>query len=159
MACATTPSPASTDPGPAPDTSVLGRARAAAGTVTSLADGMEAARRRKAADYREAYVDSTLEDTRLEGTVVHAGIQDLFGILAASAVMLLVTMFVVNIIGDAIDVGNDSFLGEEITQIEGYIGDAFIIGAVALIVLGASVILFLISGFGGNGRNGGPPGM
>ena len=97
-------------------------------------------------------VEPKIEETVGRDTRVRAGISDVFNVLATAAVTIFVAIFVVSIIGDALDVEEGGFLYEEMESIEGYIGDAFMLGAVGLIILVASVILWLIGGFGENGR-------
>ena len=82
-------------------------------------------------------------------TVIRAGISEAFNALAVAAVTLFVCIFVVSMITDSISLEEGDPFYESMGTVETTTGDAFTLAAVALIVLVASIILWLVRGFGG----------
>lgn len=84
-------------------------------------------------------------------SVVRAGINQAFNMVVTAAVTLIVGIFVFSQISDTMPTPANNDLANATDTVESTTGDAFTLGAVAIIVLVASVILGLVSRFGGNG--------
>ena len=96
-------------------------------------------------------VNSATDKLEPAATRVRGEISDSFNMLATAAITLFITIFVVGMIGDTMETGEDHLFGSEFDQVVDITGDAFLLAGVALIVVVASVILWLVRGFGGNG--------
>ena len=99
--------------------------------------------KRKAQDYTIDVDD--------DANFVTASAAGAFNTLAVAAVTLIVVVFVVGQIDDAMSMDEEAEFYESYETVIGTTGSAFDLAAVALIVLVASVILWYVSGFGGNG--------
>lgn len=80
-----------------------------------------------------------------------AAISGAFNTLAVAAITLMVVVFVVGMIADSMTMDSESEFYESFNTITETTGDALNLAAVALIVLVASLILFLVAGFGNRG--------
>lgn len=109
--------------------------------------------RYQGAQTAEAVVEPKAEALRGEDPgVVRNAIADGFQALAVAAVTLAVTLFVTGMVFDTMP-SNGAFSNES-TEVENMTGDAFVLGGVALIIMVAGIILWLVGGFGqrGGGR-------
>jgi len=93
-----------------------------------------------------------LKEVDDQPTIVHAAAAQAFNTLAVAAVTLMVVVFVVGMIDESMSIDSESEFYESYETVIGTTGDAFNLAAVALIVLVASVILWYVSNFGGNGN-------
>lgn len=89
-----------------------------------------------------------------EKSRARAAIEETFLRVVSAAVTLIVGIFVFAQISSTMPQPDNSELSNATNTVESTTGDAFILGAVAVIVLVASLILALIGGFGrqGNGQ-------
>jgi len=88
-----------------------------------------------------------------EKTQVRASIEGTFTRMVSAAVTLIVGIFVFAEISNSMPTPDNNQLANATDTVESTTGNAFTLGAVAIIVLVASVILALVSGFGnGMGR-------
>jgi hypothetical protein len=94
-------------------------------------------------------------DTTSESTVVETALAATFNTIVAAAVTLLVGIFVFAEIADVMPEPENNSLANASDTVQGTTGNAFTLGAVAIIVLVATLILGLIgSGFAGGGGGG-----
>lgn len=95
-------------------------------------------------------------ETSESPTVVEAALAATFNTIVAAAVTLLVGIFVFSEIADVMPTPANNELANASDTVQGTTGNAFTLGAVAIIVLVATLILGLIgSGLGGGGGLGG----
>ncbi len=93
-----------------------------------------------------------LKDVESQPTIIHSFAAGAFNTLAVAAVTLMVVIFVVGMIDQSMSMDEESEFYGSYETVVGTTGDAFNLAAVALIVLVASVILWYVSNFGGNGN-------
>jgi len=93
-----------------------------------------------------------LAETLGEDSQVYAAIEGTFTRMVSAAVTLIVGIYVFAQIGNTMPAPENPELANASDTVMSTTGNAFTLGAVAIIVLVASVILGLVGGFGGRGR-------
>lgn len=93
-----------------------------------------------------------LADTLGEDSTAYAAIEQTFTRMVSAAVTLIIGIYVFAQISNTMPTPENAELANATNTVESTTGDAFTLGAVAIIVLVASVILGLVGGFGGRGR-------
>ncbi|MFW5905839.1 MAG: hypothetical protein ACOCUO_03250 [archaeon] len=101
---------------------------------------------------RDRAAEKYKKDVSAQPTRVHAFAAGAFNTLAVAAVTLMVVVFVIGMIDESMDMDSESEFHSSYETVTGTTGDALNLAAVALIVLVASVILYYVGNFGGNGR-------
>ncbi|QIB75724.1 hypothetical protein GL213_14440 [Halogeometricum borinquense] len=87
-----------------------------------------------------------------EDSQVYAAIEATFTRMVSASVTLIVGIYVFAQISSTMPTPSNPELANATSTVKGTTGNAFTLGAVAVIVLVASVILGLVGGFGGRGR-------
>lgn len=120
--------------------------------VDSARDGLESAAW-QASFAREAVMSSAPSMETTDGaTRTEAAITGTFNAMVAAAVTLIVGIYVFSQIASTMPTPENAALANATDTVKSTTGDAFTLGAVAVIVLVAALILSLIgSGFGGGG--------
>lgn len=87
-----------------------------------------------------------------EDSKVYAAIEGTFTRMVSASVTLIVGIYVFAQISSTMPTPSNNELANATSTVKATTGNAFTLGAVAIIVLVASVILGLVGGFGGRGR-------
>jgi hypothetical protein len=125
--------------------------RAASAGLTDLRDDYEFAQFQGAMLKRSMLAKYQIERTDDEGRV-EAAMTGTFNAVVAAAVTLIVGIYVFSQISSTMPTPENSELANATETVKSTTGNAFTLGAVAVIVLVAALILSLIgSGFGGGG--------
>lgn len=102
--------------------------------------------------FRKGLESEYMRETTADATRVEAAITSTFNAVVAAAVTLIVGIYVFSQISDTMPTPENQDLANATETVESTTGDAFTLGAVAVIVLVAALILSLIgSGFGNGG--------
>lgn len=94
-----------------------------------------------------------LAETLGEESTAYAAIEGTFTRMVSAAVTLIIGIYVFAQISGTMPKPDNAQLANATSTVKSTTGSAFTLGAVAIIVLVASVILGLVGGFGGRGRS------
>ncbi|GAA0304008.1 hypothetical protein [Halarchaeum salinum] len=102
--------------------------------------------------FEEVDEELGLAETLGEDSVAYAAIEGTFTRIVSASVTLIIGIYIFAQISSTMPTPENNQLANATSTVTSTTGSAFTLGAVAVIVLVASVILGLVGGFGGRGR-------